>query len=367
MTDGLSSIYWNFEDTEVQKTVGELARLVKGEVFGDRDAVITGVADIRNAHDGEITFAANSKYEAIIDQSNASAVVVRRGFHCPRDSKAYIKVDNPDVGFAEIVNQFAPEPVRLEPGAHPTAVIDKTARLGKNVHIGAYAVIEQGARIGDNTVIYPHVYIGHFTEIGRDCLIYANVVVRERCRLGDRVILHPGAVIGCDGFGYATVEGERKKIPQIGYVELEDDVEVGANTTIDRARFDKTIIKKGTKIDNLVQIAHNVSIGENGLISALTGISGSCEIGRNVLIAGEVGTQGHIKIGDNVMIAGRTGVTKDVPSNVAISGFPHMLHEKYRRIHILQKKLPQLFERVKFLEETLERLHGVSKDNQESG
>jgi UDP-3-O-[3-hydroxymyristoyl] glucosamine N-acyltransferase len=349
----------------VHKTVGELARLVKGEVSGSRDTVITGVADIRNAHRGEITFAANSKYEAIIEMSNASAVLVRRSYECPADSKVYIRVDNPDIGFAEIVNQFAPEPIRLEPGVHPTAVIGKNVALGGNIHVGAYVVIEEGARIGDNTVIYPNVYIGHFTEVGRDCLIYANVVVRERCKLGNRVILHPGVVIGCDGFGYSTVDGVRKKIPQIGYVELEDDVEVGANTTIDRARFDKTVIKKGTKIDNLVQIAHNVSIGENGLISALTGISGSCEIGKNVLIAGEVGTQGHIKIGDNVMIAGRTGVTKDVPSNVAISGFPHMLHEKYRRLHILQKKLPELFQRVKDLEESFERLHGVSKDNKE--
>jgi UDP-3-O-[3-hydroxymyristoyl] glucosamine N-acyltransferase len=350
----------------VQRTVSELACLVKGEVVGDPNVVITGVADIRNAHRGEITFAANSKYEAIIEMSNASAVVVRRSFGCPRDSKAYIKVSNPDVGFAEIVNEFAPEPVCLEAGVHPTAIIGKDVSFGRNVRVGAYSVVESNARIGDNTVIYPNVYVGHFTEIGCDCLIYPNVVIRERCKLGNRVILHPGVVIGCDGFGYATIDGVRRKIPQTGYVELEDDVEIGANTTIDRARFDKTIIKKGTKIDNLVQIAHNVSIGENGLISALTGISGSCEIGKNVLIAGEVGTQGHIKIGDNVMIAGRTGVTKDVPSNVAISGFPHMLHEKYRRLHILQKKLPELFERVKNLEETFERLHGVSKDNKES-
>lgn len=357
----------NFEDTKVQKTVGELAQVVKGEVFGRPDTVITGVADIRGAHAGEITFAANAKYEAIIEMSSASAVVVRRGYECPRDSKVYIKVDNPDVGFAEIVNEFAPEAIRMKPGVHAAAVVGRNVVVGKDVHVGAYSVVEDGARLGDRTVIYPHVYIGHFTEVGSDCLIYPNVVVRERCKLGNRVILHPGVVIGCDGFGYATIGGARKKIPQTGNVELEDDVEIGANTTIDRARFDRTIIRKGCKIDNLVQIAHNVSIGENGLISALTGIAGSCEIGKNVLIAGEVGTQGHIKIGDNVMIAGRTGVTKDVPSNVAISGFPHMLHEKYRRLHILQKRLPELFERVKHLEETFERPHGVSEDNKERG
>lgn len=346
-----------------QKTLSELARLVDGEVQGDPGTVIRGVADIRSARPGEITFAASRKYEAMIEMSCASAVIVRRAYEDAGDSRAYVRVENPDVAFAEIVNAFAPEPVRLAPGVHPAAVVGPDVRLGRDVRVGACAVIEQGASIGDRTVIYPHAYVGHFTIIGSDCLIYPNAAVRERCVIGNRVILHSGAVIGCDGFGYATVDGVRRKIPQIGCVELEDDVEIGANTTIDRARFDKTIIRKGTKIDNLVQIAHNVSIGENGLISALTGISGSCEIGRNVIIAGEVGTQGHIRIGDNVMIAGRAGVTKDVPSNVAISGYPHMLHEKYRRIQILQKRLPELFERVKVLEQEFQRLHELPEDN----
>jgi len=350
----------------VQKTVGELAALVDGEVVGDPGTVITGVADVCNSRRGDATFAASKKYEAMIQMSHASAVIVRKSCEVPNDSKAFIRVDNPDIAFAEVVNAFAPEPIPLKPGVHPTAVIAPGAQLGEGVHVGACAVIEEGASVGDRTAIYPHAYIGHYSKIGGDCLIYPNVSIRERCKIGNRVILHCGAVIGCDGFGYATVDGKRKKIRQTGYVELEDDVEVGANTTIDRARFDKTVIKKGTKIDNLVQIAHNVSIGENGLVSALTGISGSCEIGKNVMIAGEVGTQGHIKIGDNVMIAGRAGVTKDVPSNVAISGYPHMLHEKYRRIQILKKRLPQLFERVKNLEEELRKLHELSEDNKKT-
>ena len=351
----------------MQKTVGELAAMIDGEVLGDAGAVITGVADVLNANPGNVTFAASRRYEAMIETSRATAVIVRKNFERSNDLKAYIRVANPDVAFAEIVKAFAPEKISLKPGVHPAAVVGRDVRLGKDVHVGAYAVVEDGASIGNRTVIYPHVYIGHFTEIGDDCRIYPNVTIRERCKLGSRVILHSGVVIGCDGFGYATVDGVRRKIPQAGIVELEDDVEVGANTTIDRARFDKTIIKKGTKIDNLVQIAHNVCIGENGLISALTGISGSCEIGKNVMIAGEVGTQGHIKIGDNVMIAGRAGVTKDVPSNVAISGYPHMLHEKYRRIQILHRKLPQLFERVKNLEEELGKLNELSKDNKKAG
>jgi UDP-3-O-[3-hydroxymyristoyl] glucosamine N-acyltransferase len=348
---------------EKQKKLSELAAIVEGEVYGDPGAVMTGVADIRSAGSGDITFAASRKYEAMIEMTRASAVIVRKGYEALDDARSYVMVDNPDVAFAEIVNTFAPSPIDFAPGVHPTAVVSPKAKLAEGVHVGAYAIVEEGVSIGSGTVIYPHVYIGHFTRIGSDCIIYPNATVRERCVMGDRVILHAGSVIGCDGFGYATVGGVRRKIPQTGYVELEDDVEIGANSSIDRARFDKTLIKQGTKLDNLVQIAHNVTIGENGLVSALTGISGSCEIGRNVMIAGEVGTQGHIKIGDNVMIAGRAGVTKDVPSNVAISGYPHMLHEKYRRIQILKKRLPALFERVKNLEQELQKLHELPEDN----
>ncbi|MCX5692233.1 MAG: UDP-3-O-(3-hydroxymyristoyl)glucosamine N-acyltransferase, partial [Candidatus Omnitrophica bacterium] len=217
--------------------------------------------------------------------------------------------------------------------------------------------------IKDNTILYAGVYVGHHSKIGKDCIIYPYVIIRERVTIGDKVVIHGGTVIGSDGFGFSTVQGVHHRIPQIGTVIIEDDVEIGANVTIDRARFDKTIIKKGTKIDNLVQIAHNVSIGENSIIVAQSGISGSANIGKNVTIAGQSGVIGHISIGDNVVVAAQAGVTKSIPPNTCVSGYPAKPHILAKRIHALTQNLPGLFKKVKQLEEEIEKLKSANKEN----
>ena len=224
-------------------------------------------------------------------------------------------------------------------------------------------MLEDNVEIKDNTVLYAGVYIGHHTKVGRDCVIYPYVIIRESVTIGNKVVIHGGTVIGSDGFGFSTVQGVHHRIPQIGTVIIEDDVEIGANVTIDRARFDKTIIKKGTKIDNLVQIAHNVSIGENSIIVAQSGISGSANIGKNVTIAGQSGIIGHISIGDNVVVAAQSGVTKSIPSNTCVSGYPAKPHILAKKIHAFTQNLPGLFKKVKQLEAEIEKLKSATKEN----
>jgi UDP-3-O-[3-hydroxymyristoyl] glucosamine N-acyltransferase len=255
-----------------------------------------------------------------------------------------------------MVGLMAPNGIRHPKGIHPTAVIGKEVILGKDVAVEPYVVIDDHAVIEDSTIIYMGVYVGHHTRIGKDCLIYPHVTIRERVTVGDRVIIHSGSVIGSDGFGFSTVKGAHHKIPQIGTVIIEDDVEIGANVTIDRARFDKTWIKKGTKIDNLVQIAHNVIIGENSVIVSQTGISGSTEIGNNVTLAGQSGIVGHITIGDNAVIAAQSGVTKSVPANTCVSGYPAKPHSKAKRINACLQRLPELFKSIVKLHERIGEL-----------
>ena len=225
--------------------------------------------------------------------------------------------------------------------------------------------MQDGAKVGDRTSLYPGVYVGHEASLGEDCLIYPHVVIREHIVLEDRVIIHSGTVIGCDGFGYTTVKGVHHKIPQIGSVLIESDVEIGANVSIDRARFDKTHIKKGAKIDNLVQIGHNVVVGENTFIVSQVGIAGSTRIGNNVILAGQSGVDGHVTIGDNVMVAGRAGVTKDVEPNMIVSGFPAQSHEKERKTRVYRRRIPDIEKAVRSLEERIEHLERSSADTQD--
>jgi len=338
----------------VEMTLGQIAELVDGVVEGDRNISISGISGIREAKPGDITFVSNAKYAVLIETTRASAVVGSEelnSFPIPM-----VRVKNPDLAFARIVDAFAPEPVACEKGLHPTAIIGENVKLGEDVSIQAFSVVQDAAAIGDGTVIYPGVYIGHHTSIGKNCLIYPRVVIRERITIGDNCIIHSGTVVGADGFGYSTVEGVHHKIPQVGTVVIEDDVEIGANATIDRARFDKTVIKKGTKIDNLVQIAHNVIIGEHSRIIAQTAIAGSTTIGNNVTLAGQSGVDGHIHIGDNVVVAGKAGVTKDVPSNMCVSGFPAQSHEKELKMQACLRKLPELFKAFKKLSEKVKQI-----------
>ncbi len=352
-------------------TVKEIARIVGGEIVGDPDVVITSVSGIKEAKKGSITFVANPKYMVLLKSTQASAAIVSKNNHYSCNSGlTLIKVENPTLAFSKIVSLVGPEPIKFEPGIHPTAVIGKNVKIGKDVSIQPYTVIEDGVVIGDRTVIGACGYIGHYTKIGEDCFIYPHVIIRERITIGNRVNIHSGTVIGGDGFGFATVKGIHQKIPQIGTVEIGDDVEIGSNVTIDRARFEKTYIGNGVKIDNLVQIAHNVVIGDNTIIVAQVGISGSTSICNNVIIAGQAGLIGHIEVGDNVIIGGKAGVTKNVPPNTHVSGFPAREKWEDMKCAAYLRKSPEVFEKIKEfekriaeLEKKLEKYENESKDD----
>lgn len=342
-------------------TVAQLAERIGASLEGDGSLVITGVAGLREAEPGQISFLANMRYAGQMATTRASAVIVPTNWDRPCSAPALLRVQNPDKAFAIVCQEFAPPPITPPPGVHPTAVVAADAELGKDVSIGPYVVIEPGVKIGDGTVIFAGCYIGHETTVGNQCRFYPHVTVRERTRIGNRVIIHNGAVIGSDGFGYTVNErGEREKIPQLGIVEIGDDVEIGANVTVDRARFGKTRIGKGVKIDNLVQIAHNVVIGDHAVIVALSGISGSSEVGAHTILAGQSGVVGHVVIGKNCIVAARAGVTKDIPDGQFVSGFPAIPHDENMKIQAytqrlpeFRKKLAELEERVKALEQKL--------------
>lgn len=343
----------------MRKTLKEIAKLINGEVVGDAGVVITGVAGIKEASGGDITFLANPKYLPLIDKTLASAIITSRDVKI--DSRPAILVDNPSLAFSKIISVFAPCEITHPKGIHPSACLGKNVSLGPDAAVGAYAVIGDNVSIGSGTIIYSGCFIGHDTKIGSKTLIYPNVSIRERIIIGDRVIIHSGTVVGSDGFGYIKIKGLNQKIPQIGNVEIQDDVEIGANVTIDRARFDKTVIGKGTKIDNLVQIAHNVVIGENSIIVAQAGISGSTTIGNGVTIAGQAGLVGHITVGDGAVLAAQAGVTKSVPANTMVSGYPAKPHEIARKVNACLQNLPKLYEQVAELKKKIEVLESKLK------
>lgn len=334
--------------------LGEIAELINGEVIGDPDIVITGISGIKEAQKGDITFVANPKYASLIKTTRASAIIT--SYNLNNSSKPLIRTENPSLAFAKIVELAGPEKVKHPRDIHPTALIAEGVKLGNNVAIGPYVIIEEDVEIGEGSIIYAGSYVGYGARIGKNCLIYPNVSIRERVYIGNRVIIHSGTVIGSDGFGFATVKGVQEKIPQIGTVVIEDDVEIGANVTIDRARFDKTLIGKGTKIDNLVQIAHNVIIGENSIIVAQTGISGSTTIGKGVILAGQSGIVGHISIGEGAIVAAQAGVTKSVPPNTKVSGYPARPHEVAKRVNACIQRLPLTYKKIKELESTVKKL-----------
>ncbi|MCU0651608.1 MAG: UDP-3-O-(3-hydroxymyristoyl)glucosamine N-acyltransferase [Candidatus Omnitrophica bacterium] len=339
----------------MQKTLKEIAKFIGGEIVGDADIVITGICGIKEAQKGDITFLANPKYLPFIDKTGASAIITSRQIE--RASKPIIRTEDPSLAFAKIVSFIAPEAeAKHHTGIHPTAILGKNVSLGKDVAIGPYAVVGDYAIIGDNSIIYSGCFIGHHVKIGNNGLFYSNVSIRENVTIGDRVIIHSGTVIGSDGFGFVTVKSKHHKIPQLGTVIIEDDVEIGSNVSIDRARFDKTLICRGTKIDNLVHIAHNVIVGENSIIVAQAGISGSTIIGRGATLAGQAGLVGHISVGDNAVIAAQAGVTKSVPANTMVSGYPAREHSKALKINACVQNLPKLYESVTKLKKKIEEL-----------
>ena len=332
-------------------TLEQLAETSGGELVGDPSLQITGAGSLAEATPGEVSFFANRKYIGLLRKTRASAVFVPADFAEPIPA-AQIRVSNPTKAFEQVVLKFAPKPITFAPGIHPTAVIDPSVQLGQRVSIQPHVVIEDGARIGDDTIIGAGGYIGHETTIGSSCLIYPRVTIRERSRIGSRVIIHSGAVIGADGFGFEMVDGRQQKIQQFGLVQIDDDVEIGANTTIDRARFGRTWIQEGAKIDNLVQVAHNVVIGKNTVIAAQTGIAGSVQIGQRVLIGGQVGIIGHVEIGDNTAIGAQSGISKNISGGAWWASPAVPLAEAKQQIAWV-RRLGKLFARVKEIEKKL--------------
>ena len=313
------------------------------------DIEISHVASLADANPGDISFFGNPKYINALRKTRATAVFLPDSF--TEEIPAHgLFVSNPAAAFAEILPLFTPQPIVREPGIHHTAIISPDAEIGEACSIGAHVVIEAGVKINARCVIEAQCFIGQQSILGEDCHLHPHVAVRERCRIGDRVILHCGVVVGADGFGYEFRDGKQQKIPQTGTVQIDDDVEIGANSAIDRARFGRTWIQRGTKIDNLVQIGHNVTIGEHCILCAQVGISGSTRIGNHVTLAGKVGLSGHIEIGDQVMIGAMSGLAKNVPPNTIMFGAPAQPIREYKENYALLKNIRKLYNRVKALE-----------------
>jgi UDP-3-O-[3-hydroxymyristoyl] glucosamine N-acyltransferase len=338
----------------MEKSVQELAVFLHGTVEDDNpQLVITGVNGLLEAGPQDISFAVPPHVEHC--HLSKAGVMVLSHDDPKLDGRPVIRVENPRAAFAALLELFrAPE--EIERVISPLAYIAPTAKIGSNVAVQPFAVIEDGAEIGDGSIIYPHVYVGKRVKIGTDCIVYPSVTIREDCVLGNRVILQAGSVIGGDGFGYVTQNGKHSKVLQTGNVVLQDDVEIGNNTCIDRATVDSTIVGKGTKIDNLVHLGHNDILGENCLVVAHVGISGSVTVGNNVTFAGQVGTVGHITIGDNCVFGGKTGITNNIPANSFMAGFPAMPHKEWLRQEANLRKIGDLIKRVKDLEKELAKL-----------
>lgn len=330
--------------------MAEVAALVEGRLVGDESLVICGVKSLDEAGENDITFAVEAFFAAA-EQCSAAAVILPEGGKAL--SKPAIYVRDPRAAFARLLEVFTP-PLEFPPEVSELAYIGPDVKLGQGVTIMPFAVVDAHAVIGDRVCLYPHTYVGQYAAIGDDAVLYANVTVREYCRLGQRVIVHSGAVIGSDGFGFTTSrEHIHTKVPQVGHVVVEDDVEIGAQVGIDRATTGATVIGRGTKIDNLVHIGHNCRIGANNLIVAQTGISGSTIVGDNVTFGGQVGTVGHIHIGGNSVYAARSGITNDMPEGVCCAGFPPQPHQEWLRMQAAVKKLPEYIKRIKALEKKL--------------
>jgi UDP-3-O-[3-hydroxymyristoyl] glucosamine N-acyltransferase len=335
------------------KTLSELAHYVEGRLIGDGSVVIHRVAAIDEASPGEITFLVQPRYRKFLAQCRASAVIVGIGVLSDDEFSStlnFIETSNPYLAFAKVLQLFSPSP-QFSGVVSPKAHVDRSAVLDQGVTVFPTAYVGPRVRIGRRSVVFPGVFLGAEAHIGADCVLHPNVVVREGCRLGDRVILHAGVIIGSDGFGYAGSGDQRIKIPQIGTVVIEDDVEIGANATVDRATLGITVIGRGVKIDNLVQIAHNVVVGEHSVIAAQAGIAGSTQLGKNVTIAGQAGVVNHVKIGDGAVIGPQSGIPKSVPAGAVLSGgIAAAPHHEWLKVMTLLPQLPKLWNAVRSLE-----------------
>ena len=336
----------------MEKTLRELAELIGGSLTGDGSEKISGLSNIKMARAGDLIFAVPPHLDAA-KTCAASAVLI------PLDTENFpkpaIKVQDPRAAFAKLLEMFTPK-IKIPVGISPKAHIGKDAKISDGATIMPFAVIDDGAEIKSGVIIYPHVYIGQHATIGEDTVVYSSATVREFCKIGKRCVIHSSAVIGSDGFGFTTSNGVHTKVPQVGNVVIEDDVEIGAHVGIDRAAMGSTVIGHGTKIDTLVHIAHNCKIGANCLIVAQTGISGSTTVGDNVTFGGQVGTVGHIHIGGNSVYAARSGITKNMPEGFFGAGFPVQSHDDWLLHQVSLKRVPELIEKIRRIEYELEMI-----------
>lgn len=344
-------------------TLAEVAELTRSKLIGNPHYLISNVADLDSASSEDASFLASPRYEQAMKKSEAGVVFVDPSLTSLPEGRNFLVAENPSQAFQKLIEIFH-DPLTDVSGfekIHSSAVIHHTAKLGKNITIGPHVIIDQYAVIGDNTIIQGGCFVGPYVNIGTNCFLHPHVVIRERCILRNRVILQPGAVIGSCGFGYImNKEGKHIKLNQIGYVVLEDDVEIGANATIDRARFKVTRIAKGTKIDNLVQIAHGVQVGEDNIIIAQTGIAGSTTTGKHVIIAGQVAVNGHISIGDGVIISARSGVSKSLPKAGKYGGVPVVPLSEHNRTTVLLKHIGTYIDMIKELKRRLDALENAN-------
>jgi UDP-3-O-[3-hydroxymyristoyl] glucosamine N-acyltransferase len=348
----------------MEKTLQELSEYVGGTVIGDPSIKIRGVMGIDDAQEGYITFISNDKYIKKINQTKASAIIVSpklKATNFPLSQKrerSLLVCNNPYLAFAKLVELLMYKKPTYTKDIDDSARIDKTALIGQDVSIHPYVTIGKNTRIGNRVVLYPCVYIGDDCTVGDDTIIYPNAVIYNETVIGKRVTIHSNTVIGSSGFGYAPDGQSYYKIPQVGVTIIEDDVDIGANTTINRAVLGETIIRRGTKIDSQVVISHNVEIGENSLIVSQVGIAGSAKIGRHVTLAGGAGVVGHVHVGDNVTVGGYSGVINDIPSNETYLGAPALPIKRMRRCYVIIEKLPELREYIKTLEKRIKHLEG---------
>ncbi|HTP52620.1 MAG TPA: UDP-3-O-(3-hydroxymyristoyl)glucosamine N-acyltransferase [Anaeromyxobacteraceae bacterium] len=342
-------------------TLEDLAGRVGGRVEGDGSVLIERVRPLEDAGPGDVTFFANRKYRAELEATRASAVIVAEEEAVP-GGRALLRARDPYLAFAKISTLFHP-PRESVPEIAPGAVVHESARVHPSAQVMPLAYVGPGARVGARTILYPGVVLDEEARVGDDCVLYPNVVVRERCTVGDRCILQPGVVVGGDGFGFAfDMEGEggsgprHYKVPQAGIAVVEDDVEIGANSCVDRATLGQTVVRRGAKVDNLVQVGHNVEVGPLSLLAAGTGIGGSTRLGMGVICGGQVGLVGHLQIGDGVRFGAQSGVTNDVAAGETYSGYPAVPHAQWRREVVALHKLPELLKQVKELEKQVKRL-----------
>ena len=340
-------------------TAAEIAKQIGGEVIGNGSVQLKGFAPAESAKAGDLTFAENQDYFALAQKSAASAILVDGEYSSA--SKVLIRVPKARVAFAKVLPLFFPER-SYAPGIHPSAIIAKSAKIDASAHIGPHCVIGEGVRIGAHSVLQAGNDIGDNCVIGQGVRLFPRVVLYPRTQIGDRVFIHAGSVIGADGFGYVADQGVHRKVPQVGNVVIQDDVEIGANVTIDRGALGSTIIGKGSKIDNLVQIGHNVVIGENCIVVSQVGIAGSTKIGNSVTLAGQVGLAGHLKIGNHVTVSAQSGVMNDIPDGEKWLGTPAQRDRQMKRAYIALQRLPELLQRVSELEKRLKDAMTAAQD-----